>query len=41
VELARITMPALVMLLVVGLILGARFDGWGRGMWPPRDRGPF
>lgn len=19
------------------LILGARFGGWGRGMWPPRD----
>ena len=40
-ELTGIAMPTLVMLLVVGLILGARFGGWGRGMWPPRDRGPF
>jgi hypothetical protein len=32
-------MPVLVGIAI--LILGARFDGWGRGFWPPRDRGPF
>ena len=29
----------LVVSLVLVLILGARFRGWGRGWWPPR--GPF
>jgi hypothetical protein len=34
-----ISMPALIFVGVLGLILGARFGGWGRGMWPPK--GPF
>jgi hypothetical protein len=27
--------PVLVGILLLGLM--ARFSGWGRGMWPPRD----
>jgi hypothetical protein len=30
-----IDMPVLVGILL--LVLMARFGGWGRGMWPPRD----
>jgi len=37
-ELSSIPMPVLVFLGILGLILGARFGGWGRGMWPPGDR---
>jgi hypothetical protein len=36
-DLPGISIQALVFLGVVALILGARFGGWGRGMWPPRD----
>lgn len=35
---ASIPMSVLVFLAVLGLILGARFGGWGRGMWPRDDR---
>ena len=27
--------PVLVGILLLGLM--ARFSGWGRGLWPPRD----
>ena len=37
-ELVSIDMPVLVMLMLLGLIAGARFGGSGRGPWPPRDR---
>jgi hypothetical protein len=36
-----ISIEALVFLGIAAMILAARFGGWGRGMWPPRDRGPF
>jgi hypothetical protein len=39
--LPSISIPALVFLGILALILGARFGGWGRGMWPPDDRRPF
>jgi hypothetical protein len=32
--------PLLVLAAILVLIVGARFGGWGRGLWPPRD-GPF
>jgi len=35
--LPSISIQALVFLGIAILILGARFGGWGRGMWPPRD----
>ena len=34
-----IDMVVLVAIFILGM--GARFGGWGRGMWPPRGRGPF
>jgi hypothetical protein len=34
-ELQSIAMPALLLIGIVGLMLGARFGGWGRGMRPP------
>ena len=40
-DLPAIAMPALVFFAIAILIVGARFGGWGRGMWPPDDRGPF
>jgi len=31
-----VPMNVLVFLGILALMLGARFGGWGRGMWPPR-----
>jgi hypothetical protein len=36
-DLPQIAMPALIFIGVLGLIIGAYFGGWGRGIWPPRD----
>ena len=38
-QMGSIDMTVLVLIMVLGLM--ARFSDWGRGMWPPRDRGPF
>jgi hypothetical protein len=38
VGLPSISIQVLVFVGVLGLILGARFGGRGRGMWPPDDR---
>ena len=35
----RIDMIVLVAIFILGI--GARFGGWGHGMWQPRGRGPF
>jgi hypothetical protein len=36
-DLPHISVSALVFLGVLGLLIGARFGGWGSGLWPPRD----
>jgi hypothetical protein len=40
-DLHSISLPALVFLGIAILIVGARFGGSGRGMWPPDDRRRF
>ena len=39
--LAQYRLDVAVLFGIMVLALLARFSDWGRGMWPPQDRGPL